>query len=54
MEWSETEITEVRNLAKELDQHDGVGFINDIEYAQQLSKLLDAYMEAVEQDDIAA
>ena len=41
-------------LAMELDGHDGIGFINDIEYAQKLSVLLDAYMAALEEGDLAA
>ena len=38
----------------ELDGPDGIGFINDIEYAQKLSVLLDAYMKALEEGDLAA
>ena len=42
-------------MANELDGEDeGIGFITHIEYAQQLSVLLDAYMKALEEGDLEA
>ena len=54
MEWKAEEIEYVQQLADELDGHDGIGFITDIEYAQQLSTLLDAFMKALEDGDPTA
>ena len=53
MQWDRKNLEYVQTLASELDGHDGVGFINDIMYAQELSKLLDAFMLAVETGDVA-
>lgn len=54
LKWSKVDLDYVESLAEELDTINGVGLINDMQYAQELSRLLDAFMDALNNGDVAA
>ena len=54
LNWGESDLDYVQSLADQLDGVSGIGLINDIEYAQDLSKLLDDFLLALKSGDVAA